>query len=88
MPKIFESLFRDSRENLLRQRVIRDGTRISYWAISVTKTPPSKNIMSFYCEPSMDMETHSELVSFQNGVRSIKQEDEEVWRNENLEWLL
>ncbi|KAE8038173.1 hypothetical protein FH972_010709 [Carpinus fangiana] len=52
---------------------------------NITKTPLSKNSMNFYREPSMDMETYSELASFQNGVRSsIKEEDEEVWRNENL----
>lgn len=51
---------------------------------NVTATPPSKNIMSFYREPSMDMEMHSEFAGFQNGARSTKGEDEEVWRNENL----
>lgn len=49
-----------------------------------TAAPSSKNIMSFYSEPSVDMETHCEFASFQNGVRSIKEEDEEVWRNDNL----
>ncbi|XP_062175627.1 VQ motif-containing protein 25-like [Alnus glutinosa] len=45
---------------------------------NVTTAPSSKNIMSF------DMETHCEFAGFQNGVRSIKEEDEEVWGNDNL----
>lgn len=51
---------------------------------NVTTAPSSKNIMSFYCEPSVDMETHVEFAGFQNGVRSIKEEDEDVRRNDNL----
>lgn len=58
--------------------------RNSTTSSTTTTSPPSKNIMTFYREPSKTIEMHDdELANLQNGVR-IKEEDEEIWRNESL----
>ncbi|KAL4601436.1 hypothetical protein ACB092_11G272900 [Castanea dentata] len=52
---------------------------------STTRSPPSKNIMSFYREPSCSTkEMHDAFANLQNGVRIKEEDEEEFWRNENL----
>ena len=41
--------------------------------------------MSFYREPNCStIEMHDAFASLQNGVRIKEEDEEEIWRNENL----